>query len=98
MYTVVPFLICRGETCLGNGDRVQIPNSMADLNQQLQGIQDQINGHFEGTNNEPLETVPEVEVLGTVDTVDTVGTTGTTETEFKEKKHIDQFIDSAPLD
>ena len=38
-----------GKLTLFNNSGVQIPNSMADLNQQLQGIQDQINGHFEGT-------------------------------------------------
>jgi len=96
VYTVVPFLICRGETCLGNGDRVQIPNSMADLNQQLQGIQEQINGHFEGTNSEPLDTVPEIEVLSTAGTVGTSGTVGGDDMEYPEPKQ--HFIEPAPLD
>ncbi|KAL5249433.1 hypothetical protein ACHWQZ_G018327 [Mnemiopsis leidyi] len=47
VYTVVPFLICRGESCLGNTERVQIPNTMADLNEQLQGLQNQLNSHFQ---------------------------------------------------
>ena len=116
VYTVVPFLICRGESCFGNangkitrdldtchtdshdsdlelcgqhlrpndifqrgvpGKRriskllkkltlvvlagltpfpptgVQLPNTMADLNEQLQGLQNQINDHFDKPSSNP---------------------------------------------
>ncbi|XP_063689719.1 E3 ubiquitin-protein ligase RNF19B-like [Bolinopsis microptera] len=56
VYTVVPFLICRGESCLGNSDRVQLPNTMADLNEQLQGLQNQLNNHFHDRQSTSTDT------------------------------------------